>query len=118
MTHHNQDKSRRAAIFYKSLFAAVCAGGLVAAEVGDRAKDRALGTTPEEMLSLCQKKFDGVPDAWPTCVEDSKGSFERAAMAHGALKIGSGLGLALLLWLSLYEFKRRQFEGDTPDGPQ
>jgi len=118
MTHHDKDRSARAATFYKSLFAAVCVGGLVAGEVGDRAKDRALGTTPEEMQALCEKKFKGVPGAWPTCVEDSKGSFERAAMAHGALKTGSGLGLAIMVWLALYEFKRRKFEADSPDGPQ
>lgn len=110
------NRNARAAALYKALFASACAAGLIAAEVGDHAKDRTLGTTPEEMLERCKQKFEGVPGAWPVCVKESEGSFERAAMAHGALRIISIAGLAFS-GLSLISGLRRRKEDEDKDPP-
>lgn len=104
------DRNNLTAVFYKSVIAAICAAGFTAGEIGDRAKDRALGTTPEEMKAICDKKFAHAPAAVPTCLEDNKGSFERAAMAHGALKILSGAGLIACVGSLAFSTRRRREE--------
>ena len=118
MPPHNKDKTRRAAIFYRSAFASLSVLGLISAEIGDRAIDVKLGKNPEEMLARCQEKFEGLPKAWPVCVADHKRSFERATFAHQALRIVSGGGLLLSLGFLAAALRRREEEDDNaPDAP-